>query len=78
MKHLPLTVAALGLLLTTAAMAAPERRGPPKEAIEACASINQGDSCRFKGRQGETLTGVCESKRDDKLICAPENLPPRD
>ncbi|MBU2965089.1 hypothetical protein Q4508_09910 [Amphritea sp. 2_MG-2023] len=77
MKHLSIMATALGLLLSTTAMAAPERQGPPKEAIEACASAKTGDSCSFSGRQGETIPGTCESKRDDKLVCAPENPPAR-
>ncbi|RTE65119.1 hypothetical protein EH243_13730 [Amphritea opalescens] len=77
MKHLPIMATALGLLLSTAAMSAPERRGPPKEAIEACASATKGDSCSFSGRRGETLQGICDSQDDDKLACAPENPPAR-
>lgn len=36
-----------------------KRRGPPAEAIEACADKAQGDSVSFEGRRGNTLEGTC-------------------
>jgi len=34
--------------------------GPPPEAIAACAGKTAGTQVTFKGRGGETLSGVCE------------------
>ncbi|WOJ92841.1 hypothetical protein R0135_13750 [Congregibacter variabilis] len=50
-----------------------KRRGPPPEAIEACADLSEGESCAFSGRRGD-MTGVCFAppKDDAELACAPE------
>lgn len=76
-KKLSLLAMSLGLVLSTTAMSAPERHGAPKEAIEACASAHKGDSCSFKGRQGEKLDGVCDRRENEQLSCAPKNPPKR-
>ncbi len=52
------------------------RRGPPPEALQACAGGAQGQSCSFTGRRGETVSGTCEIPRGDKLVCFPEGGPP--
>ncbi|GDY24283.1 hypothetical protein [Agarivorans sp. Toyoura001] len=58
---------------------AKEKRQPPKEAVEACESANDGDSCSFYGRDDEALNGICGSPPDnDELSCMPEGGPRRD
>lgn len=52
------------------------RRGPPPEALQACAEASQGQACSFAGRQGEAVTGTCEIPRGDELVCFPEGGPP--
>ena len=46
-------------LQTTTAAAQPDIgnrwSGPPPEAIEACASLEEGDVCTFTGRRGEDV-----------------------
>lgn len=39
--------------------AAGERRGPPVEAIEACADLGADDPCSFTTARGDTLSGTC-------------------
>ncbi len=76
-------VSGLLLMLTTSStMAQPsdrdQRRGPPPEAIDACASAQSGDSCSFDGRRGEQLEGSCgvpEQAQEQSLICMPDNAP---
>ncbi|MEL7447867.1 MAG: hypothetical protein AAFN78_01580 [Pseudomonadota bacterium] len=53
-----------------------ERRGPPRVAVEACASAVQGDACSFEGRRGESLQGTCWAPQDKPLACKPEGAPP--
>ena len=53
------------------------RRGPPPEALEACASGATGDICSFAGRRGETVSGTCEARHSDELVCFPEGGPPQ-
>lgn len=49
-----------------------KRRGPPPEAIEACASLSAGEACAFTGRRGD-LSGICFAPREElALACAPE------
>lgn len=36
-----------------------ERPGPPPEAIEACASAEEGDACSFEGRNDDIVEGTC-------------------
>jgi hypothetical protein len=54
-----------------------KRRGPPPEAIEACANQSEGEVCSFTGRRGD-MTGVCfaPTRDDAELACAPEGGPP--
>ncbi|WP_414981672.1 hypothetical protein [Congregibacter sp.] len=54
-----------------------KRRGPPPEAIEACANQSEGQACSFTGRRGD-MTGVCFAppKEDAVLACAPGGRPP--
>ena len=54
-----------------------ERRGPPPVAIEACAAADDGDSCSFEGRRGETLSGKCVTDREEVMACRPDGGPPR-
>ena len=51
-----------------------QRRGPPPEAIEACADKSEGDSCGFSGRQGEAVEGTCFAPPSEgkALACKPE------
>lgn len=50
--------------------------GPPKEAVEACENLKQGDECSFKMRE-ENLTGTCEpGPENEKLACRPKGAPP--
>ncbi len=53
-----------------------EHRGPPAEALEACANAVQGDPCSFEGQRGESLDGNCEAPNDKPLACRPEGPPP--
>jgi len=56
-----------------------KRRGPPPEAIEACASSSEGASCSFAGRKGDTVEGTCIAPGgEDSLACAPAGGPPGD
>jgi hypothetical protein len=50
------------------------RRGPPQVAIDACASLSEGDSCSFSGRNDKELSGTCFAppQRDD-LACRPDD-----
>lgn len=48
--------------------------GPPPEATTACEDKSEGDSAEFEGRDGETITGVCED-RNGTLILRPDNPP---
>ena len=49
-----------------------ERRGPPVAAIEACVATIDGDACSFKSRRGDSLSGVCFTTREQKLVCRPD------
>jgi hypothetical protein len=54
-----------------------ERRGPPPQAIAACADQPEGAACSFSGRRGD-VTGSCIVPPQGKeLVCAPEGGPPR-
>jgi hypothetical protein len=46
------------------------RRGPPPEAIAACADAREGDACAFDGPPGR-LEGQCRVVRDGSLACVP-------
>lgn len=52
------------------------RKGPPKEAFEACEGKGVGDSVEFTGRRGETITATCE-EHEDQLVAVPEGRPKR-
>lgn len=47
------------------------RRGPPAEAVQACAGGDVGDTCRFTTPRGRTIEGVCRSPTGD-LACVPQ------
>ncbi len=50
-----------------------ERRGPPAEALEACAAASNGEACAFTTRRGDSREGVCMVGRDEALVCGPAN-----
>ncbi|MFT5585666.1 MAG: hypothetical protein ACI9VR_003259 [Cognaticolwellia sp.] len=54
-----------------------ERRGPPPEALEVCATQEEGDPCSFEGRRG-TAEGTCEAPPhgEGALACRPDDAPP--
>lgn len=52
-------------------------RGPPAEALQACASLREGDTCSF-AHHGRTIDGMCRKGPDGAaMACAPKDLPPR-
>ena len=55
------------------------RRGPPPEAIEACADLTENEACSFSTPRGD-MQGICiVPPRDEaSLLCAPEGGPPAD
>ena len=53
-----------------------DRKGPPPEAIAACAGKSAGDRVEFKGRRGEMLASTCEEHRG-QLVAVPDNMPER-
>ncbi|WP_324751958.1 hypothetical protein [Roseovarius sp. Pro17] len=65
----------------TLAQAAPSgaddgRGGPPREAVEVCASLPVDAICGFAGRDGQQISGTCRSPEADiPLVCAPADLP---
>ena len=48
-----------------------QRRGPPAEAIDACAALVEGDACSFTGRCDQEVSGSCATGRMDELVCKP-------
>lgn len=84
MKQTVLVLAASATLgLFTLASAAPDgdgerrkRRGPPPEAIEACAELALDDACSVTLR-GELKEGICFAGPDNKgpLACRPDDAP---
>lgn len=58
-----------------------DRRGPPPEAIEACAGATEGQDCVVETPHG-TLEGTCRQMHDgDELACVPNDhrgRPPHD
>lgn len=48
-----------------------KRMGPPQEAINACADLNEGDMVQFTTRRGKTVSGICRDVRGG-LIAVPE------
>ena len=65
------------ILFSFAAAAAPQRRSPPREAIDACHDRAAGDTCTatFKDR---TISGTCRVAPDGEgpLACMPDRPPP--
>jgi len=52
-----------------------EMRTPPQEAITACKSKSEGDSCEVESPRGDTLQGTCQNTPDGKYFaCKPENM----
>ena len=48
-------------------------RGPPPQAIAACADQEEGATCSFDSRRGDTMEGSCiNHPRTDELTCRPE------
>jgi len=54
-----------------------ERRGPPQEAIDACAALVEGDACSFTGRRDKEMTGTCFAPSESTLACKPDNFKKR-
>ncbi|MDO8464496.1 MAG: glycosyltransferase family 39 protein, partial [Gallionella sp.] len=53
------------------------RQGPPQEALEACATSSQGDSCSFT-LPNRTVEGICTTPPNlDVLACAPQGAIPQ-
>lgn len=76
-RQIVLSMSMLALCTAAGANESGERRrGPPPEALEACADLQEGDDCTFIGRD-ETVTGYCAAPADRPLACAPEGRPPR-
>ena len=50
------------------------RRGPPQQAIDACADASAGDECSFENRRGDAMQGNCTERRrgGEGLACRPE------
>ncbi len=52
--------------------------GPPPEAIQACASLDEGAACTFTVPDGHELSGACRAVPDGSArACAPSGPPPR-
>ena len=49
-----------------------KRRGPPQEALDACANLSEGDTCSFESQRG-TMNGECRLSPQGQppLACAP-------
>lgn len=70
-----MTLSMLLLLATTNALANPQHRqdkGPPPEAIEACADQEKGTVVSFETPRGETLEATCRLMHE-QLIAVPNN-----
>ena len=46
-------------------------KGPPQEAVAACAGLNEGDTVQFTSPRGETVSGICREIRGG-LVAVPE------
>ena len=46
-------------------------KGPPQEAIDACAGMSEGDTGQFATPRGDTMSGICREIRGG-LIAVPE------
>ena len=53
------------------------RRGPPPQAMEACADAAEGATCSFDGFRGNVQGSCIDHPRADGLVCAPERRSPR-
>ncbi len=52
--------------------------GAPQEALDACASLTQGESCSFTQANGNTVKGSCITPPNlDMLACAPQGMIPQ-
>ncbi len=51
------------------------RRGPPPEAIEACASLSTGSVCEMNTPRG-TAEGSCQTIPEGQLACVPAGHTP--
>ena len=60
------------------ANAKPERRGPPSEAIDACANKTEKEACTFISHKGHNIEGNCivPPRNEAVLVCAPDGGPP--
>jgi hypothetical protein len=55
----------------------PGRCGPPQEALQACAGLQEGASCSFS-LGGRALSGTCRTGPDGStMACAPSQPPPQ-
>jgi hypothetical protein len=50
-------------------------RGPPPEAVQACANLQTGTACGFT-LNGQNVTGTCDTAPSGQVACRPEGLPP--
>ncbi len=50
------------------------RRGPPPQAVDACADLAVDDTCSFEHR-GQEVEGTCAVGRRDELACKPTHQP---
>lgn len=46
-------------------------KGPPQEAIAACAELNEGDTVQFTSPRGDTVAGICRDMGGE-LVAVPE------
>lgn len=54
-----------------------DRRGPPEEALAACAGATSGEDCSFEAPFG-AVSGSCRTSRSgDALVCFPSDFPTR-
>ena len=79
-----IAVFSASILLATNALAGEGKkhghRGPPAQAIEACADSSVDQACEFVGRQGDTVSGTCfVPPRGDSetLACKPTGGHPK-
>jgi len=54
------------------------RQGPPRQALDACASSSEGTACSFTGKNGDTINGSCVTPpNSSQLACAPQGMIPQ-
>lgn len=46
-------------------------RGPPPQAFDACAELDEGAVCSFANLRGDTMEGVCAQLSEGQLACRP-------